>query len=324
LEKCFTIEEVSMKLRLSAIMLLIFSTAPFAAGDHFPIAQGETWLFSYADRRGGWGSVDLDSGTVSWRMLAVATDGTAPGKVTTTVMIRRTISQSRKSFKPGRTTEAAYDSVFSPPRISLDTVFVTGGSQETGVAFKGDTCWSFVHDPNATPPAGKLMIRDTVVSYKGNATAASIIDQSPCRSRYSDRAFYITVRDVGPVEYHSSSSYLLVDESWQTDWKLIEAGVSTVAPDKPAAAAGPLHLSIRRKEVLFEGWVSRPGKLVASFYTVSGALMGTVETGISSTGFRRIEIPAASRRGIGPASGSCIIKLKTPDGTEITGRTMHH
>jgi hypothetical protein len=308
-----------MKPHLAMIAALLGVSASLAAGDHFPIAQGKTWLFNYIDKRGGWGSVITDSGTVSWRMQQVTTDGIAPGKVTTTVSICRTFGQIRKSFRPGRTSEAAYDSIFSPPRTSVDTVYVASSNQETGVLFKGDTCWSFVHDPKATLPGGKLSIRDTVVQYNGQATAASIIDQSPCRSEYSDQSFYITAKDIGPVEYRNTSSEHLMDAFWATEWKLVEVGASIMPRGKPVAAAGSPCMIREGKRLFFEGPVGRTGKLVASFYNVNGALRGTVKTGISSAGFQRIEIPVDFHRGTAFASGPCILKLATPDGAEITG-----
>jgi hypothetical protein len=311
-----------MRLHRFAVIVLSFLTAPFAAGDHFPIAQGKTWLFSYLDQRGGWGDVLIDSGTVSWQMVQVTTDGAAPGTVTTTVRMLRTFNQYRKTYKPGgMMAGTANDSIFSPPRSKMDTVFFTSSTMETGIASRGDTCWSFVHDPKASFPAGKVSIRDTVVQYKGQATAASIIDQKSCRSRFSDRISYITVQDVGPVEYHNRSPEDLMDAFWETEWKLVDVATSVGHGEKPSTSTRTPLIRIHDKGIFFEGQVSCPGTLVVSFYNVNGVLLRTVETGISSAGFRRIEIPVSFRRGAPHASVPCIVRLVAPDGTHVTGMT---
>jgi hypothetical protein len=310
-----------MKSRFFAIISLSFVSVVFGAGDHFPIAQGNSWLFSYVKSSGGWGSVRSDSGTMQWQMLAVSNNA-APD--TATAAIRRIFNLCRTKYNPGSLPEGgvgmAYDSVFSPPRPSLDTIYIKSGN--LGVTFKGDTCWSFVHDPKGSLPSGRVSVRDTSVPCMGNTAAASIIDQSPCHSIYDDLKFYITVQGIGPVEYHNHSSAYLMDAFWSEDWKLITTNVNTsVKPrTKPVAAAHSLRMVMFGKDVIIEGLVARTGKLTVSFYNVKGAVFGKFETEISLPGLQHIKIPGKSFGAITSVSGPCIIKLLSPDHREITGK----
>jgi hypothetical protein len=313
-----------MKFRFFPIIVLSFVATIFAVGDHFPIAQGNTWLFSYVKSRGGWGTVIKDSGTVQWQMQLVTNDS-----VTTTITILRTFNLCRNIYTPGpRELEGgggtAFDSVFSPPRTSVDTLYITSSNRETGLGFKGDTCKAFVHDPKASLPTGSLSVRDTLLPCMGKMTSASIIDQAPCRNIYADQELYITVQDIGPVEYHNHSSPYLMDAFWEADWKLITTNVATSIKIRksPVALATSMRLLKQGKEALFEGLVSKTGKLIGSFYTVNGAMIGKFETEIASPGFQRILISGRSYRGKAGASGPCILKLLLPDGMKITEKML--
>jgi hypothetical protein len=317
-----------MNFRFFSMIALSSVSIVVAAGDYFPIAQGNTWLFSSAKSSGGWGMVTTDSGTVQWQMQKVTND-TAAAIVTTTIAVRRTYNLRRRIFNPGghlpEDSASAYDSVFIPPRTSGDTVYIKSSNKETGVLFQGDACWSFVHDPKATLPAGRLSVRDTTVSCLGKLTSASIIDPSPCRSRYTDLSSYITVKEIGPVEYHKQSSPYIMDAYWSEDWKLLSTNVTTAIKihKQPVVYANPLHRVTSVKHMIFEGIVSRAGKLIVTFYNANGAILGKYETEISSPGFHRIEIPGSCFVRTASACVPRIIKLLTPDGMELIGKAIN-
>ncbi len=309
-----------MKIRFLSIYALFFVTAVFAAGDHFPVAQGNSWLFSFVKSSGGWGTVITDSGTMEWRMQLVTNSSSG---LSAAITVKRTYNHCRKIYRPGGRlpggSEVAYDSVFSPPRVSVDSVTIISGNQDNGVTLQGDTCWSFVHDPQGSLPAGRLSVRDTAVSCMGKTASAVIIDQSPCRARFAEPVSYITVKDIGPVEYHLHSSPDLMDAFWAEDWKLISTNFTTPVKiqNTPRARSESPRLVRRGNNVILEGLVSAPGKLRGAFFKVNGAVLGSFETVVSSPGLQRILIPAAPFKAAAFASGPCIMKLVKPDGAEL-------
>jgi hypothetical protein len=318
---------VFMKFARATPVILFLSCGIFASGDYFPMVQGNTWLYSYVHSSGGWGNVQTDSGTVRWEMLRIKIEAVTEEKDAVKVAILRTFSQCRKKFVPGgRIGEGgnatAYDSVFFPPRVTTDTVEAVGINLESGIAFKGDTCLSFVHDPKASIPAGRLAVRDTVVSCLGKSASAVILDQDPCRSAFIDRQRYIAVKDIGPVEYHTQNSPYLMDAFWNEDWKLISTnvGTSVLLPRQPVAPAGSGAWRLRAagtKKIL-EGFAAMPGRLTGALYEVNGRLVSHFETAIASPGMQRIDLPEKSLQGHAP--GPRLLRLRTPDGAVMTGR----
>lgn len=173
-----------MKYLVSVIFLAIVFLNSFAVNDHFPTAQGNVWLFTYQKTNWAWEDSSFSltvSGTMKWEIVSVASGMAVSSGVTNHIIIRRTTSINRRTASSALYPGSGYDSIFNPPRVSTDSFSMTGNNQATGVSFLGDTCWSFVHDPKASIPAGKLTIRDTTVSRLGKTMEASIIDPTQCR-----------------------------------------------------------------------------------------------------------------------------------------------
>jgi hypothetical protein len=222
--------EANMKYLFSAIIAVILSVNVFAAGDYFPIKQGNAWLFNYNKSFNSWGSSTTDSGTVRWEVLSVTTFITYPAQVVATVL--ETKSLCRRTFRPGWAIPGGdttgYDSVFIPFRVTRDTVLLKGLDPGNGISISNDTCFSFFHDPKGAIPAGKALVRDTSVSCMGKTLAAVVVDPRPCRGDNADWIYYITAPDLGPVEYHMSSSPYIMDAFWGEQWKLVWTNVVPV------------------------------------------------------------------------------------------------
>jgi hypothetical protein len=215
----------AMKYLIRRAAIVLCASSALAAADHFPIAQGNAWLFSYKHVSGGWGVSTIDSGTIKWDIGPVFYGAAVPGGVTAHFTIRQTKSLCRRIYNPGSVlpgSGAAYDSIYVPFRVTVDSFAVASNGVNNGFAFPmSDTCWSFAHNPQDPSLAGKIAVRDTALSYSGKSLSASIIDPSPCRNPYSDVRYFITADSLGPVGYHTSSSPFIMDAFWQEDWSLV-------------------------------------------------------------------------------------------------------
>jgi hypothetical protein len=312
-----------MKNHLWVILTLLLCAFSWAAGDHFPIAHGNAWLFTcvksnFGECLDGW-CTRTDSGTVKWEMVSVALGASVPGGVTTYITIKQTTSIVRRVVTGGTATPYAvssYDSVFVPARVSIDSVRLTWKNSETGISILGDSCWSFVHDPRASIPAVKLAIRDTTVFCLGKTMGASIIDPALCRGKYDDLSWFITSADVGPVGYHMHSSPYIMDAAWQEDWSLTWTNVTTSVKIPINIVAGNRSVQIFNdgKKVILEGFFTRPGKIEVSLYNPAGSLLGNFSSSALSAGWQRIVIPHGTSSGAVLAKGIVIMKIELPDG----------
>jgi hypothetical protein len=212
-----------MKYLFSIIFMAIMVLNSFAASDYFPIKVGNAWLFSYRKSFSSWGSSTTDSGRVRWDIVSVFTEKSYPGQVTVTILQSKDLC--RRIFWPGRVLlggdTTGYDSVFVPFRVTKDTVLLKYLDPGNGISINNDTCFYFFHDPKGAIPAGKALVRDTSVSCLGRALSAVIVDPRPCRGDNADWIYYITAPDLGPVEYHMTSSPYIVDAFWGEQWKLV-------------------------------------------------------------------------------------------------------
>ena len=221
--------EASMKYLYSAIFMAIMVFNSFAASDYFPIKQGNAWLFTYNKNLGSWLSGWTESGTIRWEIVSIVMATSYPGRMTATILETKSLCQRTHSpggWAPGDT--VGYDSVFIPFRVTKDTILIKGLDPGNGLTVNADTCWSFVHDPKGTIPTGMLIVRDATVSCLGRSLSASIIDPSPCASQLADQSYFITAPDLGPVEYHMTSSPYIVDAFWGEQWKLVWTNLNPV------------------------------------------------------------------------------------------------
>ena len=217
----------------------------WGAGDHFPAITGNYWLFSYRSLRGGWGSSVVDSGTVKWEIRSLIATKSYPAQVT--ALIEQTRTCIRRKVTPGIEDPpglAGYDSIYSPPRITRDSLRLHWLEPGNAITRDSDTCIIMAHDPAQTLPSGKDVIRDTSVIYSGGLVYAKIIDPSPCRGglpQCEEPDWFMTAAGIGPVAYFKQSPSCLMDAYWSERWSLVQTNAQTgvITPH------GPRGLTVR-------------------------------------------------------------------------------
>ena len=191
--------------RLVLVSLALAATA--LAKDFFPVCcTGDAWNFTYNSRTGQVSPdapVTLDSGTVRWEVLYGM--GSSVSVITHVLEKRSLVRHSQVQM--GQT---VFDSLFSPPRVTLDTIvfregvapFDTGRIRDSiinAVSFSTASCPAAVHDPAKPVPAG-LGIRDTVVGYDGASLACITTAPPECGCRGIKAWSFVLADAIGPVE----------------------------------------------------------------------------------------------------------------------------
>jgi hypothetical protein len=102
--------------------------------------------------------------------------------------------------------------------------------------------------------------------------------------------------------------------------------VDTLTVVKALSILGPTRLTTSnglgtkiyncKGTAVFEGFLTRPGMVTGSVYSVSGIFLGSFQTGPLSAGWHRIVVPEALRAGVAAGKGAVILRLMMPDGTE--------
>jgi hypothetical protein len=313
-----------MKRNLLLIVIVLFCADVFGATDHFPIKSGNIWLFTYRNTSGSWGNSTTDSGTILWKIVDIDTSNSIPGKIT--VSVAQTRNLCRRSFIPGfkmPDDTKEYDSVFVPSRTTTDTILLTGLLGGNGLAFKNDTCWSFVHDPRGATPAGMLSIRDTMILYRERPTVTAIIDPRPYfgeKAKYVYLWYFITARGLGPIEYHRQSPVGLMDYRSEIHWKLASTNVGEpVAIDDRHSHAmvyvPKIQIYSLRKRIVIDGFISQPGTIIASLYLPNGRLLSSHECSFFSAGQHQIVIWHTTQ-----SSLAVILNVELPDGKSVRQR----
>jgi len=240
------------RIHLSAWMMMGYALcagavlSAWGAGDYFPAKVGNYWLFSYRSSSGGWGSNAVDSGTVTWEIRSIIATKSYPAQVT--AMIEQTRALAHRKFTPGIMVPPGlpgYDSVYSPPRITRDSLRLRWLEPGNAITRDTDTCFIMAHDPAGTLPAGKAVIGDTSVIYGGNPVSATIIDPSPCRSgmqQCEEPDWFVTAAGIGPVGYFKRSPLCLMDAYWSETWDLVRTNTQSngILPHR--------HLNLTYKE----------------------------------------------------------------------------
>jgi hypothetical protein len=97
--------------------------------------------------------------------------------------------------------------------------------------------------------------------------------------------------------------------------------VKALSADMPVkrgnSGAGRVSIYNVKGLTVFEGMVSRPGKVTVSFYRPTGALLGSYSSAALSAGWHRIEVPDASVAGVASAKGPVVVRMVLPDGKEL-------
>lgn len=221
---------------VAGICMLLSVAATCAAADHFPVEKGNAWLFSSITRSGGWGSSTEDSGTVRWEIDRIDILESFP--VQYRIHIIQCRSLHRRQFTPGAhlPDSEEYDSVYTPARKTCDTLTLAKTDGDNGLSFTGDSCWSFVHDPEGEIPPGMVSLTDTSVSFRGGEHEAILVDPSPCRlSNTESNALpnpaclaprtFLTADSIGPVGYYTESSPCIMDYHRRETWSIVWSNV---------------------------------------------------------------------------------------------------
>jgi hypothetical protein len=270
------------------LICVVFSGAIWSsfAADYFPVEPRNAWTFSYM-------SVSMpvipnptttkDSGTVKWeivenRNVEMVNIYTVNLKHS---LVRRTMTLSDSSVK--------YDSVFSPPRITIDTVVLRERVDQTGIGFSNATCAFAVHDPTVAMPP-ELSSKDTTVSFDGSPVAGKKMVVSECSCLDAKYAYSFTLGPaIGPVEAYITTCPTLAGSSYRETWKLISREYPTYALSGNASpvvcrtvavnqSSGRIHCSLN---------LAFPSPVHIGFFDVKGRLIKTLFTGKLNAGVYR-------------------------------------
>jgi len=219
-------------MKVTLLSGLLFA-AVFAS--HFPYEKGNQWMFSYIDYSFAYmGGNSTDSGTVFWELDSLEELPTALIRYRARIIQEKSlIRRSKNNF-----TAANTDTTYSPPLITKDTLYLRITVGINGIEFEGDSCWSFVHDPDSMLSEGMAEIRKTKVFYDGDSIDAVEVDPLPCRDRGIDQGgkmmppysyyppiWFITADNIGPVGYYRGTPEGLMDIYWEENWNLIWANL---------------------------------------------------------------------------------------------------
>jgi hypothetical protein len=228
-------------------IILLFCIAPAvlsAATDYFPTDTGNTWTFSYVSSSSPAVPnpiVTRDSGSVKWEALRAMGNGIA-----VYFRFKQTRSLARRTVSGGG--NPGYDSLFSPPRITTDTVILsrpvvlidTLGLRDSlgnGLTFSNDTCPAAVHDFLKSVPS-TMTVKDTTVQFDGSAYACKKITPSECSCYKSFLWSFVLADRVGPVGAHITLCPGYVGGIYNETWRLVSREYPPVAV-QPRLSYGP-------------------------------------------------------------------------------------
>lgn len=235
---------------MKKIGLIIFGlalTGGFAASDYFPLAQGNSWTFSYQSSSAAVVPnplVTSDSGIVRWEITY--------GGMLPQIYVKQTRSLYRRTVTGGSL--PGYDSVFSSPKITVDTLYFhqdyvridtlnpRADSIENAISFGGATCPVAVHDPAGSLPV-ELTVKDTFVPFLSSGLVAILGVKISSRSCSCDKGklwTFVLGPDIGPVEAYIALCPGMVGAKYSETRKLISYAFPTsVINDKLRAARFP-------------------------------------------------------------------------------------
>ena len=189
-----------------AFFLCLSLVLTAAATDYFPLGKGNAWNFSYESRF----TVVVpdaptthDSGSVKWEVLY---------GLGNSVFIQYDVMETRSLTR--RTvfndTQTIYDSAFSPPRVTIDTIVFRQGvvlvdtgrifdSVNNAISFSGADCPVTIRDPEKPLPA-ELGIEDTTVQFNGATLACKKTIPSECSCLDINAWSFVLADSIGPVE----------------------------------------------------------------------------------------------------------------------------
>jgi hypothetical protein len=263
-----------------------------AADDYFPIEVGNAWNFSYVSTISPAvpnPPTTKDSGTVKWEVFSNVTLRPSIGSEEiliigikqTRSLIRRTMTNSEPS--------GGYDSVFTPPRTTIDTIKFTQSLLApiaTPISFENDTCPFAVHYPTlAMPP--NLSSKDTTVSFQGSSIAVKKMIAPWCSSQLKDMRLYsFTLGPViGPVRAYVTPLWI-AGVSLNETWQLInrEYPTAVLKGNAPHAALQEIDINQRLERFSCSLNLEHESPVNISLLDVKGCLIKTLFKGNLNAG----------------------------------------
>jgi hypothetical protein len=280
-----------------------------SAADYFPIEVGNAWTFSYVSTSAPVVPNPLitrDSGTVKWDIF-----DNRNVEMINVYTVKLTHSLARRSMWPSDCTAVRIDSVFSPPRTTIDTVILRERIDQAGISFSDATCAFAVHDPTVAMPAN-LSAKDTTVPFVGALlpVACKKMIVSICSCLKGHYAYSFTLGpSIGPIEANINS--VLPGSSFQEKWKLInrEFPTAVLKATAPAAVLKTVAASQSLERVNCRLNLDHASPVRIEIIDLNGRVIRTLLKGLINAGYYRYSwsIPAH------PA-GVALLRVRT--GTE--------
>jgi hypothetical protein len=268
--------------------LFIFITASAAllrAADYFPVQTGNTWSFSYINLSMSIvpnPPITKDSGTVKWDIFEnrnVEMVNVYSVKQTR-CLIRRTKTRSDTSL---------YDSIYSPPLTTIDTVLLTERIDQVGIGFSTATCAFAVHDPATAMPA-ELSSKDTAVTFQGASIDCKkmIVKECSCLKKQYSYSFTLGP-SIGPIEAYISTCPNLTGFSFKETWKCTGREYPTPAlhGTTPRAARTPVIVSRTSGRIACSIDLDHPSPVHIELLDLEGRLIRTLLQGKINAGIYR-------------------------------------
>ncbi len=190
----------------SVMIAAILFTVNFSisrARDCFPIQTGNTWKFSFEEYNGHGSGGTTWKGHISWTILSQTMIDSGKGK--SIVDVAQKSELMAKSYWYFDLVDN-YDSIFDPPRITLDTITLIDSSN---ICLDTENNRILIHDPQG-PVSDRYCVIDTTIKINENDLSCVIPIDTPCdlssdhnleHVKHSEFNFFYQAESKGPVKY---------------------------------------------------------------------------------------------------------------------------
>jgi hypothetical protein len=234
-----------MKNSICVLFLIICLGYVAIHADYFPLTTIQSWTFSYNSSQAiviPNSPVTYDTGTVKWTIIGSEdTTGKIKTKIQQTYYLAHRVYTGY--YYNDSVVTPAYDSVFSTPAISIDTIIIYQpkvDSLSNAIYFSGSTCPFAVHNDIDSVLVTdsidnflftfKLILRDTVVTFSGSQYACikTSVSQTELNNCYKGKAWLFTLADnIGPMEVKIGICPSYAGASYSESRKLTSYSTST-------------------------------------------------------------------------------------------------
>ena len=175
--------------------------------DYFPVETGRSWVFSYVDFCGHSGGGTTKEGSIRWTIGSKTVRNTLNGASVVKVIQKNELKRKKYSYLDRANN---YDSLFDPPRVSVDTLTFIDSAN---VCIETATGRILVHDPQMLVP-GKYCIIDSSLVINGSILACVIPIDTPCglhpdgdskSARHPEYHYFFQNQSFGLVKYFFNS-----------------------------------------------------------------------------------------------------------------------